>query len=466
MAARPLVGLEDKSLYIPSVAGLEEADLTETDLKNSDFNSSSVTVEDLPLTEPVTEEKKIPVIDDEDQPPDGGLQAWTIVASSFLIHFLCWGNAYSWGVYQRYLVSNGLYGNTVSLAALGSSQTGVIFLLGMPIGIMTSRYGFRRLIQIGAVCFGSGYIFASFGTEYWHLFLSQGVLAPIGIALCFFPSITIASQWFTTKRAIATGIAVSGTGLGGLVYSVMIEAMLEKLGFQWTIRIVGIYSVVLLLLVSMLIKQRTARTTTLKVNWAYFKDYRIWLFLLQSAFGSLAFQIPIVYLSQFAGSLGENPAQGAFVILIFNLAGMIGRVALGFAADSLGRLNTVVFCTLFTGFSTLFIWSFTYSYGLLLVYAFCEGIGVGGFVSVVPPAIVELWGFQDLPFLFGVINFPAGIATFVGAPIAGLILTQTQGQFSNPYLGVILFAGCFMSASGFTSLAIRLTRSTKLFARV
>ncbi|TPX31764.1 hypothetical protein SmJEL517_g04990 [Synchytrium microbalum] len=411
-------------------------------------------------------EKAMVVPIDDDPPPDGGLQAWTVVASSFIIHFICWGTPYSWGVWQRYLVANGQYGDNVSLAFLGTAATGMIFLLGTPIGILTPRFGFRLLIQIGAVVFGLGYILASFGTTFWHIMLTQGILGPIGIALCFFPAISIPSQYFLKKRAIATGIAVSGTGLGGLTYSVMIEAMLNNLGYQWTVRIVGIYSVVLLLLVSMLIKQRKANTTTMKINWVYFKDFRLWLFILQATFGAFGFQAPIVFLSQYAGTIGLSSGQGAITLLVFNLAGVVGRIGLGLGSDYLGRLNAFVVTLLFCGLSNLLVWTFASTYPILLLYAFLQGIGIGGYVSTTPPAIAEIWGLKDMSFLYGIVNLPTGIVTFFAATLAGIIYNHTNTLYSNAYLAVTLYAGAAMTASAFVAIIIRLSVSTKLFAKM
>ena len=104
-------------------------------------------------------------------------------------------------------------------------------------------------------------------------------------------------------------LATLGTGLGGVVYAILIEHLLANLGYNWTVRIVGIYSMVLLLFISFLIRQRRSNSMTMKFELSYLRDYRIWLFFGQSILGSMAFQCPIIYMSQYAGVLGLSEEQ-------------------------------------------------------------------------------------------------------------------------------------------------------------
>ena len=48
-------------------------------------------------------------------------------------------------------------------------------------------------------------------------------------------SLQSSPQWFKKRRGVANGIAVSGSGLGGLIYSLASEAMIRNLGLAWYI---------------------------------------------------------------------------------------------------------------------------------------------------------------------------------------------------------------------------------------
>jgi hypothetical protein len=47
-------------------------------------------------------------------------------------------------------------------------------------------------------------------------------------------------QWFVVRRGMASGIAISGSGVGGLVFSVLIEKLNASIGHRWCLRVLGI----------------------------------------------------------------------------------------------------------------------------------------------------------------------------------------------------------------------------------
>ena len=61
-----------------------------------------------------------------------------------------------------------------------------------------------------------------------------------GFSLIMLPSITGIADYFDKKRALATGIATSGTGFGMFVQAPTIHFLNENLGWSWTIMIIGV----------------------------------------------------------------------------------------------------------------------------------------------------------------------------------------------------------------------------------
>lgn len=61
----------------------------------------------------------------------------------------------------------------------------------------------------------------------------------------FFPSIACLSHWFRRKRAIAMGIAYSGSSIGGVIWPILMSHLLNNpnIGFKWAIRIAGFINV-------------------------------------------------------------------------------------------------------------------------------------------------------------------------------------------------------------------------------
>ncbi len=84
-----------------------------------------------------------------------------------------------------------------------------------------------------------GMMMTSIAKDYSHVILAQGICVGLGQGLLFVSSVAILPQHFTTKKALANGIAASGSSLGGIVYPIMFRHLEQSMGFGWTVRIMG-----------------------------------------------------------------------------------------------------------------------------------------------------------------------------------------------------------------------------------
>jgi hypothetical protein len=90
------------------------------------------------------------------------------------------------------------------LLLFGGAITGPSFDLGY----------LRTLLLTGTLFSVLGMMLTSICLAYWQFFLAQGVVTGIGFGCLFLPSAGIISQYFTTKRGLAYGIAASGSSIG------------------------------------------------------------------------------------------------------------------------------------------------------------------------------------------------------------------------------------------------------------
>ena len=58
------------------------------------------------------------------------------------------------------------------------------------------------------------------------------------------PVIRLLPEWFSERRGLAGGIIFSGTGLGGFVFPFILNALLDKVGLAWTLRIWAIVTTI------------------------------------------------------------------------------------------------------------------------------------------------------------------------------------------------------------------------------
>jgi nitrate/nitrite transporter NarK len=75
------------------------------------------------------------------------------------------------------------------------------------------------------------------------------------------------AQYFRKKRGIANGIVYAAGGLGGAVISFVMNALLDRVGVQWTFRIIGFATWGTGLPAAYLIKQRVPIPPSAIVDW-------------------------------------------------------------------------------------------------------------------------------------------------------------------------------------------------------
>jgi MFS family permease len=72
--------------------------------------------------------------------------------------------------------------------------------------------------------------------------LAQAICIGLGAGCLSIPAVAILPQYFTTKKALATGLATSGSSLGGTVYPIIFQQLQPKIGFAWATRVLGFIS--------------------------------------------------------------------------------------------------------------------------------------------------------------------------------------------------------------------------------
>jgi MFS family permease len=104
--------------------------------------------------------------------------------------------------------------------------------------ILTRELGRPLVMTFGVCMMSAGFVAASFAKQTWQLYLTQGVMVGLGMGAIFIPAIAVLPQWFLKRRSLAQGLASSGSGFGGLAFSLGTNAMIEQISLAWALRIV------------------------------------------------------------------------------------------------------------------------------------------------------------------------------------------------------------------------------------
>ncbi|KAJ5497679.1 Major facilitator superfamily domain general substrate transporter [Penicillium expansum] len=348
----------------------------------------------------------------EDTFPDGGLQAWCVVAGSFCLLMGTFGVMNTTGILQNYFATH-------QLASYSPSAVGWIpglftffgLSISVQVGPMFDRYGPRGILIAGTICYVTGLLLLAESHLYWHFVLTLGVLSGTGAALLSTVALASVPQWFDRKAALAIGISMSGAGLGGVIFPFVLRSGFTNLGYKWTIRLLALLVLILAL--------------ELEV------------------FAGLGLYPTYVIMQGFSTN------TSVVLLAVQNVASTIGRLVAGGVADRFGRINTQTGLIALGAFAVFVIW-LPFGNSLIGLYMFSVifGLASGSFLSLAPACIGQISRASEVGGRFGLTYSIVSFATLICIPIGGEMLDKVGKQAMVAYLGSVLIVslGLFVMA--------------------
>ncbi|RYP17210.1 hypothetical protein DL765_004666 [Monosporascus sp. GIB2] len=341
-------------------------------------------------------------------PPDGG-RGWLQVFVGHLALFNTVGWFNSYGIFQQYYTSElGLSLSAISWT--GSIQVFFLTLVGAFSGRMFDAGYFRSLVVGGSLLQILGVFMASIATQYWQLFLAQGVCGGLGAGIVYCPMIACIATYFSKKRALAIALVTSGSATGGVAYPLIAQQLPSKVGFPWTMRIMGF--IMLFNAVIMLIWARSRlppRPRGPLIEWAAFRELPFTLYTI----GVFCLLLSVYLIYNYINHYGETVVgmdRGASLTPLFiaNAMGLPGRLVPGMLSDAyFGPFRTLVPLAITSGI-LYFGWIGIRDSGSLFAFAVLEGFINGG-----PPVAGALVDAADGDYLY--MQIWAGSVMILGA---------------------------------------------------
>ncbi|XP_071560079.1 monocarboxylate transporter 12 isoform X2 [Temnothorax nylanderi] len=163
-------------------------------------------------------------------PPDGGW-GWVIVAASFMCNFFVDGIIFSFGVFLND-IADAFSVSKASVAFVNSLQSGFYLMAGPFVSALANRYGFRLVAILGSVISCVAFVLAYFSTSIEFLYISYGAIGGIGAGLIYVPAVITTGFYFEKWRALATGIAVCGSGIGAFLLAPLSNILVKTFGWR------------------------------------------------------------------------------------------------------------------------------------------------------------------------------------------------------------------------------------------
>lgn len=99
----------------------------------------------------------------------------------------------------------------------------------------------------------------SLATDYYQIFLAQGLTFGIGAGAVFTASTVCVGQWFVKRRGFAIGIVTTGSSLGGVIFPFFLNNVIQDVGFAGALRYTALLMGILLVASCFTISARLPR---------------------------------------------------------------------------------------------------------------------------------------------------------------------------------------------------------------
>lgn len=344
--------------------------------------------------------------------------------------FSTWGWITSYGVFQSYYETV-LDLEPSSISWLGSIQIFLLFFLGTFTGRALDAGLFRAVYISGSVLQLLGVFSMSAATNYWQLLLAQGLCTGIANGLHFCPAMALLSTYFAKRRSFAVGIGALGSCTGGIVFPLIVQQLLPKIGFPWTIRVCGFLMVFTNAVTIALYRTRLPpRKAGPIVEWSAFREPSYTLFCAGMFFNFWGLYFAFFYVGTYGRNvLGMTYSESIDLLITMVAIGFLWRLLPNYIADIVGPLNVMLPFTLVCGVM-MYAWIGIHSRATLFVFAAIYGSGSAGSQSMFPAGLSSLTtDLRKAGVRMGMGFTVVSFACLTGPPLAGALIQEDSGDY-------------------------------------
>ncbi|KXJ90104.1 major facilitator superfamily domain-containing protein [Microdochium bolleyi] len=380
---------------------------------------------------------------------DGGFRAWAQVAVAHLGSFNSWGYMNSFGLFQSYYTSTLLPGTPASsISWIGSLQIFLAFGIGSVSGRALDAGYLRLVVLAGCALQVLAVMTASVSTTYWQLLLTQGLCKGLGDGLVFCPTVANVPTYFSPdkRRAVAMGIAASGTATGGIVFPLIAQRLMPSVGYGWTVRVMGFIVLFNSVVMLVLVKPRAPRERSGGFfEWSAFREPPYALFCAGMFAVWLALYFAFYYVSEYGKTyIAVDTSTSLTLLLVMNAIGAPSRVLFGVLADKLlGPLHALILAVSFTG---VMFYTWIAVRDLPGLFAFCSlyGFFAAACQGLFPASCANMTAdTTKMGARTGMAFAVVSVATLTGPPLGGALVQAREGKGEGAGAGGYLYAQIF-----------------------
>jgi len=258
------------------------------------------------------------------------------------------------------------------LGVLGSAYFYPYGLMQFPVGLLADSWGPRKTVSLFLVVAAAGSVLMGLSPSLGWAILGR-VLVGVGVSTIFVCNFKLLTEWFSAREMIqAGGIFMAVGGLGVLVASTPLAWLSDLFGWQATLILVGLVTLVMAGLAYLFVRDHprdkgwpqvrpgTGRAATTPSSLlggmkSVLCSSRLWPISIWAFFNvGLIFALGSMWSVPFLQQVyGMTKAQAAGIQVTFALGLILGSPAASFLANRLGRRPVFRLCSLLLFLSSL-----------------------------------------------------------------------------------------------------------------
>ena len=342
-------------------------------------------------------------------------------------------------------------------------------LLGPLEGFLVDRLGTRRMVIVGYLVMGLGFIFYSQIQSVWHFYVAYIAISlgsGVGGWIAF---VTLINNWFSRRRALAMSIAVSGIQLGGFLVPLMAWGI-ESHGFRMTALGIGIVLIVVAVPASRFVRnlpedvgsrpdgapiRRIAGTSGSSTQSdsgdvpdmtprQALKTVSFWVIAVARLTSVVSIVSLSVHLVPKLTDSGISLITANFVVTLYTFVAFLTGFLAGYLADRSSKVIVLFVCMLLQALA-MGILTFTDTLPMAVVFAVLWGAGFGGRVPLLTAIVGDYFGRRHFGSILGMNMVPSNIAMIFAPLFAGFMFDLRQ-SYVIPFatFTIMGFIGAFV----------------------
>jgi MFS family permease len=395
---------------------------------------------------------------------------WWIVLVGLIAQAVGAGTvSYSYSVVAHHLGQEFQAGRMMMMAGI-TGCTLVGGLVSPLLGSLTDRHPMRLLMIAGALSLAVGFNALSFTRAMWQvavcyaLFMSSAtmLLGPLSAT-------TLIARWFSNRRGVALGIAAIGTSLGGFVFPPLLEFMMSGFGWRVACRLLGVLILGLTVPLAWFLvidhpadkglnpdgahdtgahATAAAATAGHLSTAAILRRPEFWLIALGVGVLFAVYTAVLTNLVPLAVGRGLTAGRAAMLVSLLSVAGIIGKLLFGLAADRVDLRLALAAAMLLVCLALALFRALDPSW-LLWCGSGALGLAAGGMLPVWGAMLGKAFGVANYGRAMGLMTPVLMPFTLVSPPLAGWIFDVT-GDYSLVF--EVFFVAVAVSALALTRL--------------